>query len=281
MGQTNNTRLYQVDTNPELSDLLFGSNSKNFLISSVLDLINAQNLIQFEFSDGVNTEITRYTTGKFLTNNNTLDPLTFTKFYFNKSNVKPLNLSPLFEKLALTSNVVLRLEKQDNSNSFFEFKIVSIENHTDYFTINVIPSFYLGLLENNKKYNVTFSIKAAASGGDSGIAKISGENINSHTPIAIINNLAYKLDASNPLHQFAFAGFTEASSIIGNPCTIKQIGEVTLSGWGLTPNQQYLSGINGTLITSNVSVSNFTKVIGYATTSNTLQIIKDSITINK
>ena len=122
--------------------------------------------------------------------------------------------------------------------------------------------------------------------GDTGLAggvisKISGENINSHAPIAIINNLAYKLDASNPLHQFAFAGFTEASSISGNICTIKQIGEVTLVGWGLIPNQQYLAGINGTLIKSNLSVSNFTKVIGYATTANTLQIIKDSITINK
>ena len=122
--------------------------------------------------------------------------------------------------------------------------------------------------------------------GDTGptgglISKISGENINSHTPVAIINNLAFKLDASNPLHQFAFAGFTEASSTIGNLCTIKQIGEVTLVGWGLTPNQHYLAGANGTLITSNISSSNFTKVIGYATTVNTLQIIKDSITINK
>jgi len=113
------------------------------------------------------------------------------------------------------------------------------------------------------------------------IVKVGGENINSHTPVAIINNLAYKLDSSNPAHQFAFAGFTEASSITGANCTIKQIGEVFLGGWGLTPNQHYLAGIDGTLITNNVSASNFTKVIGYATTADTLQIIKDSITINK
>jgi len=190
MAQASNTRLYPIDTSPELSDLLFGSNSKNFLISSVLDLINAQNLIQFEFSDGVNTEITRYTTGKFLTNNNTLNPLTFTKFYFNKSNVKPLDLSPLFGKLALTTNVVLRLEKQDNSNSFFEFKIVLIENFIDYFTINVIPSFYLGLLENNKKYNITFSIKSSASGGDSGIVR-SIFSISTNTTAGAVANTDY------------------------------------------------------------------------------------------
>jgi len=160
MAQTNNTRLYPVDSNPELSDLLFGSNSKNFLISSVLDLINSQNLIQFEFTDGANTEITRYTTGKFLTNNNTLDPLTFTKFYFNKSNLKPLDLTLLFNKLAITQNVYLTLERQDDSNSFFEFKVNSIENHTSYFTFNIALSnnYCLGLLASNKKYNVTFKI---------------------------------------------------------------------------------------------------------------------------
>jgi hypothetical protein len=113
------------------------------------------------------------------------------------------------------------------------------------------------------------------------LIKLAGENINSHTPVALLNNLAYKLDASNPLHQFAFVGFAETSTIVGGQCTIKQIGEVILLGWGLIPNQQYLAGINGTLITENLSSSNFTKVIGYATTADTLQIIKDSITINK
>lgn len=113
------------------------------------------------------------------------------------------------------------------------------------------------------------------------VSKIAAENINSHTPVAIVNNLAYKLDSSNPLHSFAFAGFSEVSSTIGNLCTIKQIGEITLNGWGLIPNKQYLAGINGTMITENLSNTNFTKIIGYATTVNSLQIIKDSLTINK
>jgi hypothetical protein len=113
------------------------------------------------------------------------------------------------------------------------------------------------------------------------ITKTAGENINSHTPVVLINDLAYKLDSSNPLHQFAFVGFTEASSLMNEDCNIKQIGEIYLGGWGLMPNQQYLAGVNGTLITENLSSSNFTKVVGYATNSDTLQIIKDSITINK
>lgn len=113
------------------------------------------------------------------------------------------------------------------------------------------------------------------------LIKVSAEPIPSHTPVAIYNNLAYKLDASNPLHQFAFFGFSVNGSNTGENCEIQVLGEITLSGWGLIPNQQYLSGVNGTLIVENLSTSNFTKVIGYATNSNTLQIIKDSVTINK
>ena len=113
------------------------------------------------------------------------------------------------------------------------------------------------------------------------LIKVSAEPIPSYTPVAIYNNLAYKLDASNPLHQFAFVGFSLNGTNIGQNCEIQVLGEITLVGWGLIPNQQYLAGVNGTLITDNTSISDFTKVIGYAVTSDKLEIIKDSITINK
>jgi hypothetical protein len=133
----------------------------------------------------------------------------------------------------------------------------------------------------------TVNIEVAGMGlqGEKGefdnLFRVSAEPIPSHTPVAIYNNLAYKLDASNTLHQFAFVGFSVNGTNTGQFCEIKVLGEITLVGWGLIPNQQYLAGINGTIITENLSISNFTKVIGYATDSNTLQIIKDSITINK
>ena len=134
--------------------------------------------------------------------------------------------------------------------------------------------------------NVTVVIEEIGIQGPQGLqggvlVKISGESIPSHTPVALVNNLAYKLDASNPLHQFTFVGFSENGTSTGGSCQIKQIGEVVLMGWGLIPNQHYLAGVNGTFITENLSTTNFTKVIGYATDSNTLLIIKDSITINK
>lgn len=112
------------------------------------------------------------------------------------------------------------------------------------------------------------------------LIKVSAEIIPSYTPIAIYNNLAYRLDASNPLHQFAFAGFSVNGVTIGQDCKIQQIGELELIGWGLTPNAQYLAGTAGTMVTNNITPNNFTKVIGYATTANTLQIIKDFSTVN-
>lgn len=113
------------------------------------------------------------------------------------------------------------------------------------------------------------------------IEKISAEAIPSHTPIAIIGDFAYKLDASNSAHQFAFAGFSINGTSQDQYCHIQEKGEITLSGWGLTANAQYLCGASGTLILQNISPTNFTKIIGYARTSDTLEIIKDSITINK
>lgn len=112
------------------------------------------------------------------------------------------------------------------------------------------------------------------------LQKVSGENIPSYTPIAIINNLAYKLDNLNSSHQFAFVGFSINGTSTGQICKVQQIGEVTLQGWNLTPNTQYLAGDTGALQTINNSAG-FTKVIGYATTANSLQIIKDYTTINK
>ena len=112
------------------------------------------------------------------------------------------------------------------------------------------------------------------------LEKQTGEAIPSYTPVAIINNLAYRLNNLDPLHQFAFVGFSTNGSLQGEICKIQQIGEMELTGWGLIANKQYLAGENGQLITTNNSLG-FTKVIGYATTQNTLQIIKDYSTILK
>lgn len=113
------------------------------------------------------------------------------------------------------------------------------------------------------------------------LQKYSGENIPSYTPVAVYNNIAYKLDASNPLHKFAFAGFSTNGTTIGQVCRIKQIGEIELVGWNLTPNTHYLASNNGLMVTDNTSGTNFTKVIGYATTTDKLNIIKDYSSILK
>lgn len=113
------------------------------------------------------------------------------------------------------------------------------------------------------------------------IRKISGESIPSHTPIAIVSNKAYKLDSSVVSHQFAFVGFSINGTTTGEECVIQEYGEVSLTGWGLQENSHYLVGVSGSLILDNTSSSNFTKVVGYATSSDSLKIITDYTTINK
>jgi hypothetical protein len=113
------------------------------------------------------------------------------------------------------------------------------------------------------------------------IEKVSAENIPSYTPVAIINNQAYKFDASNINHQFAFSGFSKNGTSAGQMCLIQYQGELTLLGWGLIPSTQYLADVSGMITIDNTNSNNFTKVLGYAISEDTLQIIKDYTTINK
>ena len=138
---------------------------------------------------------------------------------------------------------------------------------------------------NNKVINIapallTLINSALQPEDENTLEKVSAENIPSHTPIAIINNQAYKFDASNINHQFAFAGFSKNGTTTGQTCLIQQQGEIELVGWGLTPNQQYLAGTSGAIVVDNTTLNNFTKVLGYATTTDTLQIIKDFSSVN-
>jgi hypothetical protein len=138
---------------------------------------------------------------------------------------------------------------------------------------------------NNKVINIapallTLINSALQPEDENTLEKVSAENIPSHTPIAIVNNQAYKFDASNINHQFAFMGFSKNGTSTGQICLIQQQGEIELVGWGLTPNQQYLAGTSGAIVVDNITLNNFTKVLGYATTTDTLQIIKDFSSVN-
>lgn len=132
----------------------------------------------------------------------------------------------------------------------------------------------------NKKFNFFLIEENGSVVSDNNLIKISAESIPSHTPVAIYNNQAYKLDNLNPLHQFSFAGFSTNGTSIGESCIIQQEGEISLLAWGLTPDAQYLASTNGVIQLNNISAG-FTKVIGYAINSDTLRIIKEYTTINK
>ena len=108
-----------------------------------------------------------------------------------------------------------------------------------------------------------------------------GENISSHKPVALVGNKIYKLDYSNMDHRFAFVGFTKTSGVIGDFISIEE-NRAILIGWGLIPNQTYLAGAAGALITSNSTPGTFIKIVGVAQDANTLLIYKnyDSVVKN-
>lgn len=109
------------------------------------------------------------------------------------------------------------------------------------------------------------------------ITAIAGEIIPSHTPLVLIANELFKINNLDPLHQFAFVGFSKTSAVIGQDLQVETY-KISMNNWGLTQNQQYLAGENGTLV-STVN-SGFKKVIGWAEDANTLLIIKDYTSIN-
>lgn len=107
-----------------------------------------------------------------------------------------------------------------------------------------------------------------------------GENLVSHQPIALVGGLAYKMDYTNPLHQFAFVGFSKTSAVSGGTIEVETT-KIELAGWGLLPNQTYMAGASGGLITTNTTPSTFSKIVGFAQSATTMLIVKDYTSINK
>ena len=106
------------------------------------------------------------------------------------------------------------------------------------------------------------------------IIGICGENINSHTPVAMLNNLIYKMDCKNNLHQFSFIGFTKTSGNVGDEIEV-EAKIISLQGWNLEPNKNYLAGQNGQITTSINDSNSFIKVIGFSQDENTILIYKN------
>ena len=106
------------------------------------------------------------------------------------------------------------------------------------------------------------------------ISAICGENINSHTPVVLIDNKLFIMDSANNLHQFSFVGFTKTSGLENEIIEVES-KKIELNNWNLIPNKNYLIGRNGQLILENNLTNTFTKVIGFSQDSNTLLIYKN------
>lgn len=161
---------YDKTVRPSLLDFLFGSlangKDKNFSIQSILELMNSSNgvnNIQFQFSDGSNEEVDYLSEGQFQTDTNETDVSNFTQLIFNKKTLQNIDLTLLFNRLAELQDVVIKLDNPENPNNFFNFKIVSITDETDYFVFEVVlfKGFYFGELLNDTIYSIYFDIKSA------------------------------------------------------------------------------------------------------------------------
>lgn len=109
---------------------------------------------------------------------------------------------------------------------------------------------------------------------------IAGEALVSHQPIVLVGGLAYKMNYLNPLHQFAFIGFSKISASVSGTITVETV-KIELAGWGLLPNQTYMAGENGGLITTNNIPNTFSKIIGFAQSPTSMLIVQDYTSINK
>lgn len=107
-----------------------------------------------------------------------------------------------------------------------------------------------------------------------------GSSILSYKPVVLIDGLLHHMDASNISHLHAFAGFSTTSGNVGDQVSIQSSGVLNFTGWGLTQGVFYMAGASGSLVTL-MTNEIFSKVIGYAVTSDKLNIIKDNNPIIK
>jgi hypothetical protein len=176
MPKINNREIYKNIDFPSLLDFLLGTKAddgktKSFPLQSIIQLINSvngKNNIQYQFSDlsvPSDPEIDYLTPGYFFTNNNNTEVGTFTQLIFNKETLYPIDLTQLFNKLGTLEDVVIKLENPSDPNNFFNFKVVSFTDNTDFFTFGVqdFNELYLGEFVNEQIYSLYFDIKSASS----------------------------------------------------------------------------------------------------------------------
>ncbi|MGZ9736553.1 hypothetical protein [Flavobacterium sp. GNP002] len=193
MPKASDTEIYNYKDLPSLSDYLFGTDSennkknKNFRLNSIIQLINGVNgvnNIQFAFSDASDPETSYFTKGMFFTDTNEGSVGDFSKLIFNKNALQPIDLTLLFEKLATIDNLVLKILDPSKPDTFFNFKILNIENETDYFVfdVEVLGDFFLGNFQSETIYSIYFDVNESSSdkldrGGYNGTAKILDDRI--------------------------------------------------------------------------------------------------------
>lgn len=102
-----------------------------------------------------------------------------------------------------------------------------------------------------------------------------GENLPSHSPVCLIGDLLYRLDATKIEHAFGYVGWTVTSTPNGERAKIQTNGTLNLQGWSLVPGVYYQAGNSP----SQIAIIEqpgivFKKVVGLALTSDKLLILQ-------
>jgi len=115
----------------------------------------------------------------------------------------------LFQRLGELEDVVIKLDNPSNPNNFFNFKVISIEDHIEYFIfeVEIFKDFYLGEFLNEAIYSVYFDIKSATESDDLKLDKAdyTGNATDIDNRIIVLENLQ---DLSTNFTGQAFAVWT-------------------------------------------------------------------------
>lgn len=157
---------YKEEITPKLSDNLIGTDvgsnkTKNFSFGSILNLINSSNNNQYQYFGAISRDDNYFTAGCFFTDTFFNQIGTFNELIINKQSTQELDLTEFIEKISTLENIVLKLQNANVADNFFNFKVILISNHHDYFKIKVslLNNLFLGELIHLGYYNFNFEIE--------------------------------------------------------------------------------------------------------------------------
>lgn len=145
--------------------------------------------------------------------------------------------------------------------------------------VEATDNFDVDIQEPNETFNIDVAVSvddivvSITEGGAATATEVkAGEAISGHSAYVIgAGGKAFAASSDNPLHQFV-AGITLSSAPLDGVIHAQADGSITHLGWGFTPGELVLLGLNGALTHVLPPTAIFTKVLGVALTPDTISL---------